>query len=52
MNTSEFYSLAQIFLEQLKINPELEICLGERNLKFHHSSLEEVIKIEKKEMAL
>lgn len=26
-----------------EINPELELCLGERNIKFHHQSLEEVI---------
>lgn len=30
-------------------NQELEICLGERNIKFHHSSLESVISLEKKE---
>lgn len=29
-----------------KINPELEICLGDRNLKFHHQSLEEVVAME------
>lgn len=29
-----------------EINPELEICLGKRNLKFHHQSLEEVIAME------
>lgn len=29
-----------------EINPELEICLGPRNLKFHHRSLEEVIAME------
>lgn len=28
-------------------NQELEICFGERNLKFHHCSLESVINIEK-----
>ncbi len=27
-------------------NPELEIMLGERNIKFHHMSLEKVIEIE------
>jgi predicted metalloenzyme YecM len=35
---------------QKKINPELEICLGERNIKFHHTSLEEVIHIEKQNL--
>lgn len=30
-------------------NQELEICLGERNIKFHHSSLESVINLEKTE---
>lgn len=28
-------------------NRELEVCLGSRNIKFHHSSLESVIQIEK-----
>lgn len=28
------------------INPELEICLGRRNIKFHHTTLAEVIQIE------
>lgn len=30
-------------------NQELEICLGKRNIKFHHSSLESVINLEKSE---
>lgn len=30
-------------------NQELEICLGERNIKFHHSSLYSVINLEKNE---
>lgn len=29
-----------------KINQEFELCLGERNLKFHHISLESLIKLE------
>jgi predicted metalloenzyme YecM len=32
-----------------KLNPELEICFGERNIKFHHLSLEQVIRLEKVE---
>lgn len=30
-----------------ELNPELEVVLGERNLKFHHMSLDAVIEIEK-----
>lgn len=30
-------------------NQELEICLGERNIKFHHLALAKVIEIEKNE---
>lgn len=33
------------------INPELEIVLGERNLKFHHQSLAEVIRLEQQQAA-
>jgi predicted metalloenzyme YecM len=33
-----------------ELNPELEIVLGERNIKFHHQSLEKVIEIEKEQM--
>lgn len=35
-----------------EINPELEIVLGDRNIKFHHQSLEEVINLEKNLEAL
>jgi uncharacterized protein len=44
----EQYSYLTLDLKGLSkaINPELEITLGKRNIKFHHSSLEEVVKLE------
>lgn len=35
-----------------KINPELELVLDSGSIKFHHQSLEDVIKFEKKELGL
>ncbi len=44
------YSYLKLDLSGLSktLNPELEICLGSRNIKFHHMPLTDVIQIELK----